>query len=73
MLTFFDSSNKINAIYPHFTKKLGLFIRLIDIKVENIDDSIPKIYIIVVTAFSFSDKANQEKKFEKTYWCLILV
>ena len=33
MSLLFDSSSKVNAIYPTFTKELGLFIRPKDIKV----------------------------------------
>lgn len=38
-----------------------------NIKVQKIDDSILDIYKIVGAVFSMTDKANQEKFFEKTF------
>ena len=68
MLALFDSDNKVNAIQLTFAKILELFIRLTDVKVQKIDGTMLDIYEIVVTNFLVTDKANQLRLFEKTFW-----
>ena len=67
MLILFDSSSKVNAVYPVFAKKLGFFIRLTDVRMQKIDGTILNIYGIVVAAFLVKEKANQIRFFEETF------
>ena len=58
VLALLDSDNKVNAIHLIFAKKLGFLIRLVDIRVQKIDDTMLDTYRMVVAAFSMTDKAN---------------
>lgn len=62
-----DSKSEINTIHSTFIKKLGRFIRLIDIEVQKIDDIMLDTYKMVVAAFSIINKRNQIKFFENTF------
>ena len=68
MLELLDSRSKVNAIYPTFAKELDLFIKLTDVGVQKIDGTTLDIYEIVVVAFLMTEKANQVKFFEKTFF-----
>lgn len=50
--------NKVNVIYLTFAKKLGLSIRLTDIKVQKIDGTTLYTYEIIVAAFLVTNKVN---------------
>lgn len=65
VLAFFDSDNKVNAIYPAFAKEPILSIRLINVGVQKINSIILDIYGIVVVAFLVTDKANQQRFLKK--------
>ena len=83
MLVLFDSGNKVNAIYLTFTWELrltivntiyltfawelGLSIRLTDVKVQKINNTILDTFEIMVTAFAMTDKANRVRFFEKIF------
>ena len=67
VLALLDSGSEVNAIYPTFTRKLGLFIRPTDIGVQKIDGTMLDTYRMVVTAFSVTDQANRVIFFEKTF------
>lgn len=67
VFALFNSDNKINTIQPVFAKKLGLFIRLTDVKVLKINGITLNIYKIVVVAFLVTNKANQIRFFKKTF------
>ena len=66
-MAIFDSGSKVNIINPIFAKKLGLFIRLMDVEAQKIDGTILDIYEMVVASFLLIDKANQVKFFEETF------
>lgn len=55
---FFDSSNKVNAVYPIFAKELDFSIRPTNVKVQKIDGITLDTYGMVVAAFLITDKAN---------------
>ena len=57
-LTLFDSGREINAVHPTFAKKLGLSIRLIHIRGQNIDGTTLDTYGMVVAAFLIKKKLN---------------
>ena len=63
----FDSGGKINAVHLAFAKELGFFIRLIDVRVQKIDDIILDTYGMVVAAFSMKDKANRVRFFQEIF------
>ena len=44
MPALFDSKSEVNIIYLTFAKKLGLFVRPIDIRVQKIDGTTLDIY-----------------------------
>ena len=67
MLVLFDSSSKVNAVHPAFTKELGLPIRPTDVGAQKIDGTTLNTYEMVVAAFSLKNKANQVRFFEKTF------
>ena len=67
VLALFDSSSEVNAVYPAFTKELGLPIRLTDVKVQKFDGIMLKTYEMVVAAFLVEDKANQVRFFKETF------
>ena len=67
MLALFDSDSKVNAVYPAFSKKLGLFIRPIDVEAQKIDGIILDIYGMIVVAFSIKNKANRVRFFEMSF------
>ena len=62
-----DSRSEVNAIYPIFTKQLGLSIRPTDVGAKKIDGTTLDTYEIVVAAFLVMDKTNRVKFFEKTF------
>ena len=66
MSAFFDSSSKINAIHPAFTKKLSFVIQFTNIDDPKIDDTIFETYEIVITAFSVSHQVKKLRFFKKT-------
>ena len=47
----FNSSSKVNAIYPTFVKELSLSIRPTDVRVQKIDRSKLNTFRMVVAAF----------------------
>ena len=57
----------INAIYPAYVKKLGLFIRPTEVGVQEIDNIILDTYEMVVIAFLVMDKANRVRFFEESF------
>lgn len=63
----FDLNSEINAIQPTFAKKLGLFIRLIDVKAQKIDGTILNTYKMVIATFLMANKANQVIFFKKLF------
>ena len=67
VLVLLDSGSEINAVYPAFTKELGLLIRPTDIGVHKIDGNTLETYGIVIAAFLVENKANQERLFEETF------
>ena len=67
VLAVFDSSNKVDAVYPTFTKKIGLSIRSTDVGAQKIDGTTVDSYEKVVIAFLIMDKANRVRFFEKTF------
>ena len=67
VLALLDSGNEVNAIYPAFTKELGLSIRPTDVEVQKIDGIMLETYRMIVVAFLVEDKANQVRFFEETF------
>ena len=67
MSALFNSGSEVNAIYPTFTQKLGLPIRLTDIGVQNIYCTMLDTFGIVVATFLMTDKANRIRFFEETF------
>ena len=67
MLVLFNWSSMVNAIYPTFAKRLGLFIKSTDIGAQKIDVITLDIYRIVVAAFSMTNKANRVQFFQETF------
>ena len=67
MLVLLNLDSKVNAIYLTFGKELGLLIKPIDIRKQNIHDTMLDTFGIVVAAFSVMDKANQVRFFEETF------
>ena len=63
----FDSGSEINAIYLIFAKKLGFFIRRINIGVQKIDGTMLDTYKIVVAALLVTNKANEIRFFKETF------
>ena len=66
-MALLNSGNKVNAIHLSFIKKLGLFIRLIDIEAQKIDGTMLNTYGMVVIAFLMINKANQVRFFEEIF------
>ena len=52
MLAFFDLSNKVNIIYLIFIEKLNLIVQFTNVSIQKIDDTIFKIYKMIVAIFS---------------------
>ena len=67
ILALLDLGSKINAVYPIFTKKLGLSIRPIDVGAQKIDDSMLDTYGMVIAVFLMTDKANRVRFFKDTF------
>ena len=67
MLILFDSSNKVNTIYPTFAQELGLFIRPTNVGAQKIDGIMLNTYKIVVVVFLVTNKVNQVRFFEKAF------
>ena len=67
MSALLDSSSKVNIIYPIFAKKLGLLIRLINIRAQKIDSITLDTYEIVFATFLVENKANWVRFFKKTF------
>ena len=67
MSAFLDSGSEVNAIYPTLAWKLGLPIRLTDVRTQKIDGIMLDTFEIVVTTFSVTDKANRVRFFEEIF------
>ena len=55
MSALFDSSSKVNAIYPTFAKRFGFVVQTTNVGAQKIDGTILKTYGMVVAAFSMTD------------------
>ena len=62
-----DSGSEVSAVHPVFAKRLGLLIRPIDVRAQEINITMLETYRIVVAAFSMEDKANRVRFFEETF------
>ena len=67
LLTLFDTSSEVKVNHLTFAQELGLFIRLIDVGVQKIDNTTLDTYEMVIITFSITDKANRVKFFEKIF------
>ena len=62
-----DSKSKVNIISQAFIIELGLKIRKTNIDTQKNNSTTLKIYRIIVSIFSISDKDDREKIFEKNF------
>ena len=62
-----DLRSEANAIYPSFTKQLGLHIRPTNVGSQKIDGTMLDIYGIIVAPFSVENKANQVRFFAEIF------
>lgn len=63
----FDLESKVNIMSQAFALKLGLKIRKTNIKIEKIDCTTLKTYVMVVFMFFVLDKNDKERFFEKNF------
>ena len=66
-LPLFDSSSKVNTIYPTFAKELGLPIRPTHVGAQKIDGTTLNIFRMIVAAFAVTNNTNQIKFFEEVF------
>ena len=62
-----DLGNKVNAITPAYTAKLGLKARYTDTEAQKIDSSIFKIFEMVLASFQVEDKLRRTRFFQETF------
>ena len=67
MLALFDSNSEVNIISLTFAQELRLSIRPTDVGVKKIDSTTLDTYVIKVTVFLVTDKANWVRFFEKIF------
>ena len=58
-----DLGNKVNAITPTYTKKLGLWVQKTDIKAQKIDGSLLWTFKMVIAGFQIEDKLDRAQFF----------
>ena len=62
-----NSGNKVNAMTPEYTLKLGLKVRSTDVEAQKIDGSTFKTFQIVLTSFQVEDMLERIWFFQKTF------
>lgn len=65
-----NSESKVNVIQFKQTKKLGLYVRQINIGTQKVDGTSLKKFIIIITFFEFVDK-KQKSQFFKIFFYLL--
>lgn len=63
----FNSSSKVNGMTPVYAEKLGFIVRLTNIRAQKIDDSILKIFGIVLASVFYENKLGLSRFLEKTF------
>lgn len=70
--TLVDLRSKINVVSTAFAFQIGLKIWQTNIGVQNLDNTILKIYGMIVFTNSMSNKNAKETFFKRTFFWLIL-
>ena len=64
--TLIDLGSEVNAMAPAYAKKLGLWVRKIDVSAQKIDGSTLETYGIVIAGFQVQDKFGKDRFFQET-------
>ena len=63
----FNKGNKINAMSPAYTKKLGLKTWKINVRAQKIDGSALETFGMVIAGFQVEDKGGRPEFFQETF------